>query len=227
MMYAGRLPGVRRVGGRCLGLVVVVALVAPSRADDETGFENLFDGTSLAGWRANEHPGNWQVVDGAIVARGPRSHLFYVGADPARPAEFKDFHFRAEVLTKPRANSGIFFHTRFQPEGWPAAGYEMQVNNSHTDPVRTGSIYFFVKNLNPPAEDDTWFTQELVVRGKAMTVIVNGRKLFEYVEPPGVTGAAPGQESGEHRLSAGTFALQAHDPGSQVHYRRIRVKRLP
>ena len=123
------------------------------------------------------------------------------------------------MLTRPNANSGIFFHTRFQPEGWPAQGYEMQVNNSQGDPVRTGSLYNVVKNFTPPAADDAWFTQELIVKGRSVTVIVDGRRLFEFVEPEGVAGP--------RRLSAGTFALQAHDPGSEVHYRNLRVRRLP
>ena len=84
-----------------------------------------------------------------------------------------------------------------------------------------------MKNFVPPANDDTWFTQELIVKGKAMAVIVDGRVLFEFVEPEGVTGAKPGGAEGSHKLSAGTFALQAHDPDSEVHYRNIRVKRLP
>ena len=214
MAYAVRRPLVR-----FLSSVVAVVVAGGIAAADEPGFESLFDGKSLAGWKANENPGSWQVVDGQIVCHGPRSHLFYVGPDAAHPAEFKDFHFKAEVMTKPNANSGIFFHTKFQPEGWPAQGYEMQVNNSQGDPVRTGSIYNVVKNFVPPAKDDTWFTQELIVKGKALAVIVDGKVLFEFVEPEGVTGP--------RKLSAGTFALQAHDPGSEVHYRNIRVKRLP
>ena len=95
----------------------------------------------------------------------------------------------------------------------------MQVNNSQKDPVRTGSIYNVVKNFVPPAKDDTWFTQELIVQGKRITVIVDGKTLFEFVEPEGVTGP--------RKLSHGTFALQAHDPGSEVHFRNLRVKRLP
>jgi len=142
-----------------------------------------------------------------------------VGADAAQPAEFKNFHFKSEVMTRPQANSGIFVHTKFQPDGWPAQGYEIQVNNSQSDPVRTGSIYNVVKNFVPPAKDDTWFTEEVVVNGKKVTVIVDDKVLFEFVEPDGVTGT--------RKLSAGTFALQAHDPGSEVHYRNIRVKRLP
>ena len=207
-----------------LAAVALVAIPAWA-ADDEDGFEVLFDGTSMDGWKANENLASWKLVDGKIVCRGDRSHLFYVG-DADSPAEFKNFHFKAEVMTKPGANSGIFFHTEWQDEGWPAKGYEMQVNNSQGDPVRTGSIYYFVKNFTPPAEDNEWFTQELIVKGKAMTVIVDGKVLFEYVEPEGATGAAPGG-GGDHKLSSGTFALQAHDPGSEVHYRNIRVKRLP
>ena len=200
--------------------VLAACLMATGRtaAADEPGFEPLFDGKSLAGWKANENVDSWKVADGQIVCHGPRSHLFYVGPDAEHPAEFKDFHFKAEVMTKPGSNSGIFFHTKFQPEGWPAVGYEMQVNNSQKDPVRTGSIYSVVKNFAPPANDNVWYTQELIVKGKAMAVIVDGRVLFEFVEPEGVTGT--------RKLSTGTFALQAHDPDSEVHYRNIRVKRL-
>jgi hypothetical protein len=135
------------------------------------------------------------------------------------PGYPSNFHFKAEVLTKPGANAGIFFHTAFQEQGWPAVGYEMQVNNSHKDPVRTGSIYNVVKNFTSPAEDDTHCTQELIVDGKRVTVIVDGRVLFEFVEPDGVTGS--------RKLSHGTLGLQAHDPDSVVHFRNLRVKRLP
>jgi hypothetical protein len=60
---------------------------------------------------------------------------------------------------------------------------------------------------------------EVVVNGKAVGVKVDDTVLYEFVEPEGVTGT--------RRLSEGTFALQAHDPGSEVHYRNLRVKRLP
>jgi hypothetical protein len=214
MAYAAWRSIVRGV----LAAVVLVAAGVSGQAD-EPGFEPLFDGKSLAGWKPNENVQSWKVENGEIVCHGPRSHLFYVGPDEAHPAEFKDFHFKADVMTKPASNSGIFFHTKFQPEGWPAIGYEMQVNQSHGDPVRTGSIYNVVKNFMPPAKDNEWYTQELVVKGKALAVLVNGKVLFEYVEPEGVTGT--------RKLSAGTFALQAHDPVSEVHYKNLRVKRLP
>jgi len=215
MQYAGWMGRVRwMAAGWLAALAWAVTGVA-----DEAGFEQLFDGKSLAGWQANENPSAWKVVDGAIVAHGPRSHLFYVGPDAAKPVEFKNFHLKAEVMTRPGSNSGFFIHSKFQPEGWPAHGYEVQVNNTQTDPVRTGSIYNVVKNFTPPAKDDQWFTLEVVVKGKAVTVGVDGKVLFEYVEPEGVIGT--------RKLSEGLFALQAHDPGSEVHYRSVKVKRLP
>ena len=220
MAYAAREYKVRRARAiRAIVCGLLLAAAPGGAGADEPGFESLFDGRSLSGWRVNENPESWSVTDGRIVCHGRRSHLFYVGPDADRPAEFRDFHFKAEVLTRPNANSGIFFHTRFQTEGWPAQGYEMQVNNSQGDPVRTGSLYNVVKNFTPPAADDAWFTQELIVKGRSVTVIVDGRRLFEFVEPEGVAGP--------RRLSAGTFALQAHDPGSEVHYRNLRVRRLP
>ena len=209
-----------RAAGAAAFLAACLAVgTPPITVAEEPGFDSLFDGKTLAGWKANENADSWKVVDGAIVCRGPRSHLFYVGPDPAKPADFTDFHFKAEVMTRPGANAGIFFHTAFQADGWPQVGYEMQVNNSQKDPVRTGSIYNVVKNFTPPAKDDVWFTQELVVQGKRISVSVDGRVLFEFVEPDGVTGT--------RKLSHGTFALQAHDPGSEVHFRNIRVKRMP
>jgi len=218
MIYE-RMPGVVRQAIGAVVVLVALAAVADQARAVEEGFANLFNGTDLTGWKANENPGSWSVENGEIVCKGPRSHLFYVGGDPAKPDEFKNFHLKAEVLTKPVANSGVFIHTAFQPDGWPAQGYEVQVNNSQQDPVRTGSLYNVVKNFTPPAKDDTWFTLDVMVNGKAVGVAVDGRVLFEFVEPEGATGT--------RKLSQGTFALQAHDPGSEVHYRNIRVKRLP
>jgi hypothetical protein len=201
--------------GLCVSLPVLASAADPPGDD---GWIKLFDGHSLQGWKANEHAENWKVVDGSLVASGPRSHLFYVGDDPEHPAEFESFHLKAEVMTKPRANSGIYFHTRFQASGWPDFGHECQVNNSHGDPVRTGSLYNVVRNFQAPAKDNEWFTEEIIVQGKHIVIKVNDKTIVDYVEPDNVTGG--------RKLSKGTFALQAHDPGSTVMYRSLLVKRL-
>jgi hypothetical protein len=185
-------------------------------AEDEDGWVTMFDGKSLDGWKINEQPKSWSVADGAIVANGERSHLFYVGND--KP--YVNFHFKAEVKTKPRSNSGIYFHAGFVKEGWPTQqGYECQVNNSGGDPQKTGGLYNTVKVLKAPAKDNEWYTQEIIVKGKRVIVKINDKTVVDYSEPEGKEGPV--------RLGKGTFALQAHDPGSTVYYKNIRVKRLP
>jgi hypothetical protein len=53
-------------------------------------------------------------------------------------------------------------------------------------------------------------------------VKVDGKIVLSYTEPP---GAQPGQQF-ERKLNEGTFAFQAHDPGSTILYKNVRVKRL-
>jgi hypothetical protein len=208
-----------------LALLVVCAIGGAVRAQeskqtsDETGFVSLFDGKSMKGWKVNENESSWSVKDGMLVCQGERSHIFYVGDD--KP--FKNFHFKAEVMTEPNSNAGIYFHTKYQDSGWPKYGFECQVNLSYkADPRKTSSLYAVKDVLEPAAKDNEWYTQEIIVVDKKVTLKVNGKTLVEYVEPDD-------QKAGSdftRKLDQGTFALQAHDPGSKVYFRNLRVKRL-
>ena len=73
------------------------------------------------------------------MVNGPVAHLFYDG--PVKNHDFRNFEFKADVMTFPKANSGIYIHTKFQASGFPKIGYEVQINNSHSDPRRTGRLY--------------------------------------------------------------------------------------
>jgi hypothetical protein len=188
-------------------------------ADLEPGFVSLMDGKTFNGWKkAEENPDTWTIQDGAFVAHGNRCHLFYDGDE--KP--FKNFHLKVDVMSETNSNGGIYFHTKYQPSDWPHAGFECQVNNTHSDWIKTGSLYGLVNIAQSPAKDYKWWTQEIIVKDKSVTVIVNGKKVFEYNEPP---GTQPGKPF-EHKLGEGTFALQGHDPKSVVRYKNIRVKRL-
>ncbi|TWU65586.1 DUF1080 domain-containing protein [Crateriforma conspicua] len=210
------------LAGLVIASCVVVAVPAPadSPSDAEEGFVALFDGQSLDGWKVSEeNPDSWKVQDGKLVCEGPRAHLFYVG----ELAPFKDFHFKAEVMTTPGSNSGIYFHTKYQPSGWPKYGYECQVNITHKDPKKTSSLYS-VKNVDDPGlKDNEWYTQEIIVRGKEITLKVNGKVMVQYTEPSDQEAFS---DSFERRLGEGTFALQAHDPDSKAYFRNLRVKKL-
>jgi len=184
---------------------------------NEEGFIPLFNGTDFTGWKASENQASFTVEDGMIRVKGPRSHLFYQG-DVAN-ADFKNFVFRADVKTMPQANSGIFFHTKWQEKGWSSHGYEAQVNNTMKDPQKSGGLYNTVR-INPsPVNDEEWFSYEIHVAGKNVRVLLNGKEVVNFDEPEGKEGTV--------RLSSGTFALQAHDPDSLVYFKNIRVKVLP
>lgn len=189
-------------------------------ADSEEGFVPLTDGKTFNGWKtATEHTNTWSIKDGAFVAHGDRCHLFYVGDQ--KP--FKNFELKVEVMTQPNSNGGIYFHTRYQDNDWPRGGFECQVNNTHGDWKKTGSIYD-IANIaaTPYTQDGKWWTQHIIVQGNKVTVMIDGKKLLEYTEPPGTQAGKPF----ERKLGEGTFALQAHDPNSIVMYKNIRVKRL-
>ena len=199
--------------------LLALPLVAEEKKDGD-GWKTIFDGKSLDGWKINENKDSFKLEEGALVANGNRSHAFYVGDD--KP--FKNFELKVEVQTKKGSNGGIFFHTKYQDSDWPAQGIESQVNNTQGDPQKTGGLYNIEKVLKAPAEDDKWWTQHIIVNGNHVIVKIDDKEVVNYKEPADKKGA---DGKLREKMSEGTFALQAHDPGSTVKYRNIRVKRLP
>ncbi len=193
-------------------------------------WHQLFDGETFDGWEASENKDSWIIEEGAIVTNGPRSHLYYTG--DFMDHDFRNFEFMADVKTLPGANSGIYIHTAFQEDGWPAKGYECQVINSPPDVPEgayverkmTGSIYAIRNTWKSPVPDNEWFNYRIKVQGKTIQTFINDRLIAEYTEPE--SPYRPESFSGR-LLSSGTFAFQCHDPGSRVYYRNIRVKPLP
>ncbi|TVP52581.1 MAG: DUF1080 domain-containing protein [Mongoliibacter sp.] len=182
----------------------------------------LFNGENLDGWKISENPDSFEVVDGVIKIDGPRAHAFYVGE--VNSADFKNFEFKADVMTMPKANSGIFFHTEYQEKGWPDKGYEVQVNQTHSDWRKTGSLYSFNDVKDIYVEDKEWYTQHIIVRDDHVTVKINGVTVMEYVESEDENRP---ENAGQKKIDRGTFALQAHDPESVIYYKNIMVKVLP
>ena len=178
----------------------------------------LFDGKTLAGWEANENPTSWSIRDGAIVANGNRSHLFYTGD----PEPFVDFELEAVIMTRQNSNSGVYIHTKYQDNDWPKYGFEVQVNNTYKDPQKTAGLYDVAKVLEAPAKDDTWFTLNVRVEGKHIVTKVDGKVITDYTEPPDAKAGSRFTRV----VDKGTFALQAHDPGSTVLYKSIKVRRI-
>ena len=182
---------------------------------------SLFDGKTLNEWKVGDNASTFSVDSGMIVVHGNTAHLFYDGK--VKQHNFKNFEFKADVKTMPGANSGIYFHTAFQQGGWPSRGYEVQVNNSHTDWRRTGSLYGIEDVKEVYVKDNEWFTEYFMVQGKRVVIKLNGKTVVDYTEPDNVKRGAGSEE---RVISSGTFALQGHDPKSVVYFKNIMVKPL-
>ena len=180
-------------------------------ASNETEWVALFDGNSLDGWeKVGKDDSHWEVVDGALAGSGTQSMLVYT------KAPYKNFRYRVEVKINDGGNSGVYFRTTRKPTF--RDGYEAQVDSTHKDPIRTGSLYGLCHVYKQHVKPDTWFSYELEVRddewrGREVTrikVTIDGNELYEYLDFAKTFGE-------------GYFAFQQHDPGSKVSIRKVEV----
>jgi hypothetical protein len=227
---------------------LIAAIPAP--ADDkksDDGWVSLFNGKDLTGWKIPDPPSGqfdkltpitdgghvvgykatekrggkewtlWQVKDGLLVGGGPMSHIY-------TEKEFTNFRFRVECKVNDKGNSGQFFRAGFRP-GVPK-GYEAQLNATHADPIKTGSLYpnpefkldKFRKDIvtvlnTAPHGPDEFFTQEVVADGNHIQIFVNGKQTLDWKDP-------------NNTFTRGHFALQGHDPGSVMTFRKVEVKEI-
>lgn len=206
---------------RFLSTAFVVCLFASTAFAQDAEFKSMFNGENLLGWHVNEKPDSVYIEDGCLVTHGERAHAFYIGE--SGHADFSDFHFKCKVKTKPQANSGIYFHTKYEATGWPSVGYECQVNNTQSDPKKTGGLYAIKDCFEAPAKDDVWFDYEIMVEGKHVVIKIDGKVITDYTEPEDVERP---EKMKDRLIGSGTIALQAHDPGSKVYYKDMMLKVL-
>ena len=208
-----------------IAAIIMISIMGFSKKEELVKKEwiNLFDGKSLTGWKVGKNAETFSVDSGMIIVHGKTAHLFYDGN--VMDHHFKNFEFKADVKTMPGANSGIYFHTQFQEGGWPEKGYEVQVNNSHTDWRRTGSLYGIMDVKEQFIPDNEWFTEYIKVAGKRVIIKLNDKIVVDYTEPENVKSQRDPDDS-LRVISSGTFALQGHDPKSIVYFKNILVKPL-
>ncbi len=188
----------------CMALGVALGTAQQEPVPGRDGWISMFDGKTLDGWKANENPESWKVVDGAITGDGERSHLFWM------VRECENCEFRAEVKLNHSGNSGMYFRAAFGP-GFPK-GYEAQVENTSPDPQRTGSLYGIAKVTEQLVPDDTWWTQDVIAQGNHIIIKVNGKTVVDTTN---------------NRYTKGYLALQQHNKGSVVQYRNLMMRPLP
>ncbi len=233
-----------------LAPALAVALGVPTAAlaaDD--GFVQLFNGKDFTGWKIPNPPSGefkdvketknadgkviafvgvpkkegakevtlWQIQDGMIVGGGPASHIF-------TEVEAEDLTFRVEAKINDKGNSGMYFRTKFGP-GFPA-GYECQINATGGDEIKTGSLYpdgrtklkdhrkeIAAVLKTAGHKPDEFFTQEVTAVGDEITISVNGKQTLKWKDP-------------HKTFTKGHFALQGHDPGSVMTFKKVEYKPL-
>ncbi len=187
------------------GVLAVLPAYQTGPEAGKDGWISMFDGKSLDGWKAGDNPESWKVVDGAITGDGERSHLFWMAR------ECENCEFRAEVRLNHSGNSGMYTRAAFGP-GFPK-GYEAQVENTSPDPQRTGSLYGMSKVLEQLIGDDTWWTQQVIVHGNHIVILVNDKMVTDFVDQ-------------KNTYTKGYLALQQHNKGSVVQYRKLMMRPL-
>ncbi len=231
-----------------LAICAILAFLPAAPAEDKKGegWIPLFNGKDLTGWKIPNPPsGNfksvketknddgkvvafvgvtkddqditlWQVKDGLIVGGGPASHIF-------TETQAEDFQYRVEVKINDKGNSGQYFRTKF--EGGFPSGYEAQINATHGDPIKSGSLYpdgrtklgKYKKDIcvmdKAAILPDEFYTQEVIAEGNHIQIFVNGKKTVDFLDP-------------ESTYLKGHFALQGHDPGSIMTFKKVEYKPL-
>jgi hypothetical protein len=207
---------------RIAGLFVILGAACSSHTSAaliaEAEFVPLFNGKDLTGWKTHpDDQAKWDVVDGSITASGPAGHLFSVRDD------YRDFIYRIEAKINEGGNSGQYFRAKYQ-RAFPLF-YEAQINVSHSDPIKTGSLYpFFNPKLTAdqkekiivrkaPHKANEWFVQEVTAIGNHITIKVNGETTVDFVDDSKTS-------------MQGHFAIQHHDPTCKIMVRKVEVKEL-
>jgi len=203
------------------------------------GWVSIFDGKTLDGWKGNEEYEGFYVKDGCITGKGGRNHLFYM-------EELGDFELKIDCKISKGGNSGLYFHSPWVEGNWPVQGFELQINNSQSDPVKTGSLYNIISFFKAPHGDDEWFTYYITVRGNTLTVRINDELLYVYTCPvdrafrerqgrrpaannanaPATAERPPITDANKRIGQGGHIALQQHDPESIPQFKNVFLRKL-
>jgi hypothetical protein len=221
------------------------SLNALTEEEKAAGWELLFDGSTLNGWKRYNHDTIgplWSVSEAAIkcdgqgLTEGTKDN----GGSLITIKPYENFDLTLEWKVSPGGNSGIHYHVVEKKE-YPheyETGPEFQVMDDagwKGDPLKeaqkAGSNYDMyaapaTKKLQPVGE---WNTARIVYNKGHVEHWLNGEKVVEFEE-----GSPDFQERykkskwteypGWNKFKSGSIALQDH--GAPVYFRNIKIKSL-
>ena len=159
-----------------LALVAAVVVVPTTHAQEGPGWKVLLDGTTLDGWNQVGET-NWRIEDGAVVAdkRTSKDPAHLVSKDA-----YKDFDLHVEFWASDDANSGIFLRCTDLKNIGDRTCYEANIFDQRPDPTYgTGGIVHFAEVAPMPKAGGKWNTFEIAVKGRHVSVRLNGQKTAE------------------------------------------------
>lgn len=217
--------------------VAACAPVAPVASASANGWQSLFNGTDLTGWRgykADAAPTRWRVEGGAITFI-PEKPGF---ADIVSTQEFGDFELELEWKISEGGNSGIFYFVQETPKANSivSTGAEMQVLDDARHPDgklpshRAGALYDMIVPSEAAAKPvGEWNKVRIVVREGRIEHWLNGKRVVATAYGDDAWRAMVAGSKFKHlpefaKVPRGRIALQDH--GDRVWYRAIRIRSL-
>jgi len=229
-------------------LLAIGLLLSPrwAAADDEAGFQPIFNGKDLDGWDGD--PRFWSFKDGAIVGEAtkdnmPKEDTFCVW----RRGEVDDFVLRLQIkISGNGANSGVQYRSH-EFEKWRVGGYQADWDLAgayvgtlyeQPDPTRSARGQLArggtkvvidadgkkqvtkIGDLNDLIEEnfdpDGWNEYEITAEGNHLTHKVKGKLFMECFD-----------NDAAKRAMSGIVAVQVHGGRvMKVEFKDIRLKRL-
>lgn len=233
-----------------IAATVVIPLATAAGAEPNTlteteqqeGWQLLFDGETTDGWRGykmDEMPPGWQVIDGALVrvSGGAGGKGAGGGDDIVTVKEYADFELKLEWKVVDRAgNSGVILRAQEDAVTSWHTGPEMQVLDNEAYRGRDASqlagacydLYAPERDVSRPRGQ--WNRVRVVAKGAHMEHWLNGVKIVEY---------ELGSDDWKRRVANSKFKDMKHfqnppltgriclqDHTSRTEYRNIKIREL-
>ncbi|MFB3829478.1 MAG: DUF1080 domain-containing protein [Bryobacteraceae bacterium] len=205
-----------------LGTLVVLLAAAVA----EPGFQPLFNGKTLEGWKLVRGRGPGYVVENGIIVCPADG-----GGNLYTEKEFANFVLRLDFKLSPGGNNGIGIRAPYEGDA-AYQGMEIQVLDDAAPRYAslrpgqyTGSVYdvFAAKRgaLKPAGQ---WNSYEITANGRRITVKLNGELItdanLDDAKDPEILRKHPGLQR-----PSGHIGFLGH--GTRVEFRNVRVKELP
>jgi hypothetical protein len=173
-----------------------------TRLASKEKWERLYQGPAdLDKWFATE-AASWETLGEVLRADG----LGYLISKKL----YQDFAFECYVRASRYSNGGILFRGGKEAN---EPRYEIQIHDVEGAVYPTGSLYGLERaKPYPRVKPEEWFLFQLFAQGKRCVVRINGETVVDCEKLD--------------RVTAGTLLIQAHQKGSWIEYKDLRVKPL-